>query len=346
MTARKASAADQIVFSAWVEGIELALAGSGVITGGIPSQRAAGANMSIDVSACTWVISGVQYTTAGVTNVAVTAAPTTATYVRQDLVYANAAGISIATGVEGAAPSDASYPDPLALPTGAIPIALIEVGNSVTTITDARIVDIRSITHHLTTGDPHTQYTTTAEATTLVTDHAAAADPHTGYQKESEKSQANGYASLSATTKVPIAELPTGTTSTTVSLGDHTTPAATVSAGGHMEANDKKQLTRQSLGTLTGATAIDLSLGTAVEFTLGASLALTISTLPPAGSAVVFQAKQDGTGSRLVTSWPAQVLWSGGTAPTLTTTANKVDVFSGYCDGTNIRMGTFGLNYA
>jgi hypothetical protein len=59
----------------------------------------------------------------------------------------------------------------------------------------------------------------------LVTDailatHAGAADPHTGYQKESEKAAASGYASLDGTTKVPIAQLPTGTTGTTVALGN------------------------------------------------------------------------------------------------------------------------------
>ena len=37
--------------------------------------------------------------------------------------------------------------------------------------------------------------------------------------------------------------------------------------------------------------------------------------------------KQDGTGSRTVTWW-AGIKWSGGTTPTLTTTASKMDVFS------------------
>jgi hypothetical protein len=58
------------------------------------------------------------------------------------------------------------------------------------------------------------------EATGAVATHAGLADPHTGYQKESEKSAASGYASLDVGTKVPIAELPTGTTGTTVALGD------------------------------------------------------------------------------------------------------------------------------
>jgi len=59
-----------------------------------------------------------------------------------------------------------------------------------------------------------------------VSDHGALTglgdDDHTQYQKESEKSAANGYASLDGTTKVPIAELPTGDTSTTVAVGNHT----------------------------------------------------------------------------------------------------------------------------
>jgi len=37
---------------------------------------------------------------------------------------------------------------------------------------------------------------------------------------------------------------------------------------------------------------------------------------------------QDGTGSRTVTTWPSTVRWSGGTAPTLTTTVGRCDVIS------------------
>jgi hypothetical protein len=57
-----------------------------------------------------------------------------------------------------------------------------------------------------------------------VTDHGAldglTDDDHTQYQKESEKAAASGYASLDGSTKVPLAQLPTGTTSSTVALGD------------------------------------------------------------------------------------------------------------------------------
>jgi Protein of unknown function (DUF2793) len=56
--------------------------------------------------------------------------------------------------------------------------------------------------------------------------HVAASDPHTGYQKESEKSAANGYASLDSGGKVPAAELPSsGAGSGTVTSVALTVPA-------------------------------------------------------------------------------------------------------------------------
>lgn len=49
-----------------------------------------------------------------------------------------------------------------------------------------------------------------AEVTAAIAAHVALADPHVQYQKESEKSAANGYASLDAGGKVPDGELPAG----------------------------------------------------------------------------------------------------------------------------------------
>ena len=67
-------------------------------------------------------------------------------------------------------------------------------------------------------------------------------------------------------------------------------------------------------------------------------------TAPPAGSVIVWRVAQDATGSRTIT-WPAAVHWSGGTAPTLTTTASKVDVFTFLYDGTTYFGVSSGLNY-
>lgn len=46
------------------------------------------------------------------------------------------------------------------------------------------------------------------EAASAVSGHVGEADPHAQYQKESEKGQANGYASLGADNKVPTTQLP------------------------------------------------------------------------------------------------------------------------------------------
>lgn len=50
------------------------------------------------------------------------------------------------------------------------------------------------------------------------------------------------------------------------------------------------------------------------------------------GQSIRFIACQDGTGSRTLT-WDANVRWAGGTAPTLTTTADKCDVLAGFVTG-------------
>lgn len=59
-----------------------------------------------------------------------------------------------------------------------------------------------------------------------VTDHGAltglADDDHPQYQLRSEEGAAAGYAGLDGSAKVPLSQLPTGSTSTTVPLGDHT----------------------------------------------------------------------------------------------------------------------------
>lgn len=94
---------------------------------------------------------------------------------------------------------------------------------------------------------------------------------------------------------------------------------------------------RYDTGSGTGAQTLDFNScqGPNVTrvFTFGAGNAtLTFSNPPPAGSLVTVVLVQDGTGSRTVT-WPATVKWSGGTAPTLTTTASKRDVFQFMWDG-------------
>lgn len=64
-------------------------------------------------------------------------------------------------------------------------------------------------------------------------------------------------------------------------------------------------------------------------------------------TALVLVLTQDGTGSRTVT-WPASVKWAGGSAPTLSTAAAKVDrvALETYDGGTTWYGDLIGLGYA
>jgi len=59
---------------------------------------------------------------------------------------------------------------------------------------------------------------------------------------------------------------------------------------------------------------------------------------------LVLNLVQDATGSRTVT-WPASVKWPAGTAPTLSTGANAVDIITFYYDGTSYH-GNSSLNFS
>ncbi len=62
---------------------------------------------------------------------------------------------------------------------------------------------------------------------------------------------------------------------------------------------------------------------------LGGSRTLALSNTD-AGQRFIIRLEQDGTGSRTVT-WFSTIKWVGGSAPTLTTTASKTDVFGFIC---------------
>jgi len=73
--------------------------------------------------------------------------------------------------------------------------------------------------------------------------------------------------------------------------------------------------------------AIDLSLGNHYQITLGGNRTLDAPTNVVAGQSGVIRVVQDGTGSRVL-SYNAIFKFPGGTAPTLTTAANSVDLLA------------------
>ena len=79
-----------------------------------------------------------------------------------------------------------------------------------------------------------------------------------------------------------------------------------------------------------GATVtFDLDSSSTHTVTLGGNRTLALSN-SDAGQKFIIRLVQDGTGSRTVT-WFSTIKWPGGVTPTLTTTANKTDVFGFIC---------------
>ena len=99
----------------------------------------------------------------------------------------------------------------------------------------------------------------------------------------------------------------------------------------------------ESTALTSGTTvALDLNLGTVFTLTLAHNLGTFNWTNPAVSgyaSSFILKVKQDGTGSRTI-SWPAAVDWASATAPTISTSANAVDVFAFFTvDGGTIWYG-------
>jgi hypothetical protein len=92
---------------------------------------------------------------------------------------------------------------------------------------------------------------------------------------------------------------------------------------------------RGSVSALTDGATItpDFALANNYSVTLGGNRTLANPTNLTAGQSGVIKITQDGTGSRTL-AYGSYWKFAGGTAPTLTTTANSVDVLAYYADST------------
>ncbi|MBF0331636.1 MAG: hypothetical protein HQL17_06835 [Candidatus Omnitrophica bacterium] len=104
-----------------------------------------------------------------------------------------------------------------------------------------------------------------------------------------------------------------------------TIPTALLNVRGNLKVTGQMLLGAYAL-TDAATIAVDWNNGNLQYVTLGANRQITFSN-PVAGAKYTLVLIQDVTGSRTITSWPA-VLWSGGVAPTLTTTTVKADIIS------------------
>ncbi len=87
-----------------------------------------------------------------------------------------------------------------------------------------------------------------------------------------------------------------------------------------------------------GATiTFNLAGGNKQTVTLGGNRTLAVSNVN-VGQSFILRLLQDGAGSRTVT-WFSTIKWAGGTAPTLTATLSKADMFGFICTGSGTYDG-------
>lgn len=104
----------------------------------------------------------------------------------------------------------------------------------------------------------------------------------------------------------------------------------------NLDANSKEIQTAKLIRNTVTAGTVTISAGAVTipfdgvqRITLNANItSISFSNLPPSGECrfVIVELVQDGTGGRTVSGWPSAVKWANNdTAPTITSTANKID---------------------
>ena len=101
---------------------------------------------------------------------------------------------------------------------------------------------------------------------------------------------------------------------------------------------------KHNIGDSGTAATVNWANSNVQYLTLTDNATLTFSN-PVDGGRYILMLMQDDVGSRTAT-WPATVAWSGASAPTLTTTASKLDLFAFFYDKTNSKYyGSSALNF-
>ena len=85
----------------------------------------------------------------------------------------------------------------------------------------------------------------------------------------------------------------------------------------------------EGYAALSGTTpSVSLNGGGSFSLVLSGNTTFTFADAPATGSSgFALKVTQDSGGSGFTVTWPASVKWPGGTAPELTATASKSDVF-------------------
>jgi hypothetical protein len=119
---------------------------------------------------------------------------------------------------------------------------------------------------------------------------------------------------------------------TATSINAGTISSTSINVSGDVTAKRFK-LTMPTTITAAATTNIDLSGGNIFTVNMGLNITTLNLTNPVVGT-YLFKFVQDATGTRDVT-FPVAWKWAGGVSPSLTNTANKIDILTLIYDGTN-----------
>jgi hypothetical protein len=125
-------------------------------------------------------------------------------------------------------------------------------------------------------------------------------------------------------------------TANTITMNNFTSVNGTFTGSITFNAN----VASQTLSDISGTISWNTSLGTIATVTLTAAGRTMAAPTNLKVGTYVLHVIQDGTGSRTITTWNGVFKWPAAIAPTLTTTANRRDIISFVCDGTNL-YGSF-----
>lgn len=157
-------------------------------------------------------------------------------------------------------------------------------------------------------------------------------------------------ATNTTTTASGNAAITGGTIDSTVIGG--TTPAAatvttlTVTNETIVDKGVQRKLT--TLGAATGGITLDFSLTADHEITLTGNVTSVTITPPVVAAGYVKRCTlkiNTGAGSFTMAGWDADIRWAGGTAPTITTTANKVDYVTMEVNNAGQILATISQNF-
>ena len=138
---------------------------------------------------------------------------------------------------------------------------------------------------------------------------------------------------------------PSGTADTTITF----TKAMTLDTSSNLSIAGSVRELKSAPSISTNTLTLNLNTGGSVfEVALNANITtLTISNPPTSGTSITFILAFVADGTPRTVTWPASVKWAGGTAPTLTATNAKKDIFTftTYDGGTTYYATIVGQNF-